>query len=103
FGAAVVLNGHRDRAALDAVAAEIEEAGGHALAMLADVSNPEAVARMVATAEREFGSVDIIVSNVAVRKHRPFLEITLEDWRSTLETNLGSAFYLARAALPGMV
>jgi 3-oxoacyl-[acyl-carrier protein] reductase len=103
FGAAVVLNGHRDAAALDAAVGEIEQAGGRARAVLVDVSDPASVAHMVAEAERAFGSVDVIVSNAAVRKHRPFLDISLEDWHGTLEMNLGSAFYLARAALPGMV
>jgi NAD(P)-dependent dehydrogenase (short-subunit alcohol dehydrogenase family) len=101
-GAAVVLNGHRDQAALDGVAAEIAAFGGRAHSVLADVADHRAVARMVDEAAALFGSVDIIVSNVAVRKHQPFLDISVEDWQRTLETNLSSAFYLARAAIPGM-
>jgi 3-oxoacyl-[acyl-carrier protein] reductase len=101
-GAAVVVNGHRDKAALDGVVTEIEQAGGRALAVLADVSDHRAVADMVEQGRQAFGTVDIVVSNVAVRKHQPFLEISIEDWHRTIETNLSSAFYLARAAIPGM-
>jgi NAD(P)-dependent dehydrogenase (short-subunit alcohol dehydrogenase family) len=102
-GAAVVVNGHRDRAALDGVVAEITEAGGRAIAVLADIADHKDVAAMVEQAGNAFGSVDIVVSNAAVRRHQPFLEISIEDWHRTIETNLSSAFYLARAAIPHMV
>ncbi|HEX2891471.1 3-oxoacyl-ACP reductase family protein [Vineibacter terrae] len=102
-GAAVVVNGHRDEAALDGVVAEITQAGGRAMAVMADISDHKAVAAMVERASRTFGSVDIIVSNAAVRRHQPFLEISIEDWHRTIETNLSAAFYLTRAAIPHMV
>src|SRR4051794_14150226 len=103
YGAAVVVNGHRDVAALDAVVAEIASFGGEAIAIAADVSDYQAVSAMVEQAAERFGSVDIIVNNVAVRRHQPFLEISIEDWHRTIETNLSSAFYLGRAAIPKMV
>jgi len=101
-GAAVVVNGSRDEAALSSVVEEIEAFGGSAAPILADVADPDAVASMVAEAERRFGRLDIVVANVGIRRHRPFLDISVEEWRATMEVNLNSAFYLARAALPGM-
>jgi NAD(P)-dependent dehydrogenase (short-subunit alcohol dehydrogenase family) len=101
-GANVVVNGHRDRAAVDAVVQEIEAAGGKAIACMADVGNRWQIDQMVRSAEEAFGSVDIAVSNVAVRGHRPFLELTTEDWNGILNTNLNSCFYLAQAVLPKM-
>ncbi len=101
-GANVVVNGHRDRAAVEAVAAQVEAFGRGALVQMADVGDAQAVAAMVAAATERFGRVDIAVSNVSVRRHQPFPEITLEDWDATLRSNLSSAFYLARAVLPGM-
>jgi len=101
-GAAVVVNGHRDAAAVDAVVREITDAGGRAIGVMADVSSHEAVAAMVQRAAQEFGSLDIAVSNVAMRKMQPFLEITPEDWNAVLGTNLSPAFYLARYAIPHM-
>jgi NAD(P)-dependent dehydrogenase (short-subunit alcohol dehydrogenase family) len=101
-GANVIVNGHRNQDALDAVVGEIRALGGKALACLCDVGDPASVNEMVRTAESAFGPVTIAVSNVAARKHRPFLETTLDDWNGTLNTNLNSAYYLAQAVLPAM-
>ena len=101
-GANVVVNGHRNRAALDVVVKAIEKAGVKGLAVLANVSDPQAVADMVKKAQDKFGRVDIAVSNVSLRRHQPFFDITLEDWDNVLRSNLSSAFYLARAVVPGM-
>ncbi|MDB5856569.1 MAG: fabG 5 [Ramlibacter sp.] len=101
-GANIVLNGHRDEAALKATAAEVESHGVKAMTVLADVSKPDDVQRMVDGALDRFGSVDIAVSNVGLRLRQAFLEISVEDWRTVMETNLSAAFYLARAVLPSM-
>jgi len=101
-GANVVVNGRRNGAALESVVQEIEALGIKALACLADVGDPHAVADMVKKAQDKFGRLDISVSNVSVRRHQPFYDITLEDWDATIRSNLSSAFYLARAVLPGM-
>jgi len=101
-GAKVVVNGHRDRAAIDAVASGIEERGGEAIAVLADVSKDEDVGGLVGDAVAAFGAVDIVVSNVAVRRYRSFLDTTPEEWREVIDTNLSAAFFLARHALPHM-
>lgn len=101
-GASVVVNGHADAAAVAGVVAEIEATGGRALGVMADVGDDGEVARLVATAAERFGSVDIVVSNVGIRRKQPFLEITPAQWDEVLRTNLGAAFYLARHAIPGM-
>jgi len=62
----------------------------------------ERTAEMVAKAKALFGVVDIAVSNVSMRRKQPFLDISLEDWHSTLNTNLNSCFYMARAVIPDM-
>ena len=59
LGANVVLNGHRNQAAIDAVAAEVRALGANALAVLADVADPAAVQLMVDQATAAFGKVDI--------------------------------------------
>lgn len=101
-GANVVLNGHRDASALKKVAQEVEAHGVGALCVMADVSNPDEVQQMVDLSLNRFGKVDIAVSNVGLRPRQAFLDISVEDWRKVLETNLSSAFYLARAVLPSM-
>ncbi|MET0920545.1 MAG: SDR family oxidoreductase [Acidimicrobiia bacterium] len=101
-GANVVVNGHRDQAAIDAVVDEITAAGGKAIGLLADVSDADAVGRMVATATEAFGGVDISVSNVGRRMRLPFEQITVDEWNSTIATNLSAAFYIAHHTVPGM-
>jgi NAD(P)-dependent dehydrogenase (short-subunit alcohol dehydrogenase family) len=101
-GANVVVNGHSDRAAVDAVVREIADAGGRAIGVMADVSKHEEVAALVRAGAEAFGAVDIVVSNVGMRRMQPFLEISLEDWDAVLATNLTPAFYLARNAIPHM-
>lgn len=101
-GANVVVNGHADRAAVDAVVAEIRAAGGQAVGAMADVSSDAEVARMVREAAERFGSVDIAVSNVGIRRKQPFLEITPEQWDEVLRTNLTPAYSLARHTIPLM-
>jgi NAD(P)-dependent dehydrogenase (short-subunit alcohol dehydrogenase family) len=101
-GAKVVVNGHKDRQAVDAVASGIAGRGGSAIAVMADVSSDEEVGRMVEAAVTTFGAVDIVVSNVGIRRYRAFLDITPQEWREVIDTNLSAAFYLARHALPHM-
>jgi NAD(P)-dependent dehydrogenase (short-subunit alcohol dehydrogenase family) len=101
-GANVVVNGHRNENALNQVVSEIEALGASALACLADVGDAGAVSEMVNAARRKFGKVDIAVSNVAIRAHQPFTDITVNDWQRVLNSNLNSAFYLAREVIPAM-
>ena len=101
-GASVVVNGHRDQDAVDSVVGEIRQAGGRAIGVMADVSSHDEVARMVRQAAEEFGSVDIAISNVGIRRKQAFLDISVEDWHAVLASNLNPAFYLARQAIPHM-
>ena len=101
-GAAVVINGHTNRANVDAVVEEIVKDGGRATGIMADVSDPEQVARLVAQTERTFGPVDIAVSNVGRRLRQNFEDISIADWQGTINHNLSSVFYLAHYVLPGM-
>ena len=101
-GVSVVVNGHSDRAAVDATVKDIADAGGRAIGVMADVSKHGEVAALVQAAANAFGSVDIVVSNVGMRRMQPFLEIGLADWDEVLATNLTPAFYLARNAIPHM-
>ena len=101
-GARVMVNGHRDRAALDEVVAGIRARGGEAAGVLADVSDDAQVERMVRETVATFGGIDVVVSNVGIRKMLPFLEITPEVWDDVLRSNLSASFFLARHAIPHM-
>lgn len=101
IGASVVVNG-RDTAKLNSTVKMIEEAGGKAHAISADVSDPKAVKAMVAEARDVFGPIDISVSNVGRRLHKPFEDIEIEDWDESIRINLSAAFYLAHQVVPDM-
>lgn len=102
-GAAVVVNGRSDRAAIEAVAGEIAAAGGKAVARLADVSDQSAVARMVEGAAAALGGIDIAVCNAGLRRQTPFLDMPLAEWREILSVALDGAFIVAQAVAPHMV
>ena len=102
-GAAVVVNGRSNQDAIESVAAEIAALGGQAIAHLADVSDPEAVAGMVRRAADEFGSVDIAVSNAGLRRQTAFLDMSFVEWREILSVALDGVFILAQAAVPHMI
>jgi NAD(P)-dependent dehydrogenase (short-subunit alcohol dehydrogenase family) len=94
-GAKAMINGHRDRATLDEVAAGIRERGGEVLAIMADVADDAAVGTMVAEAVEAFGGLDIVVSNIGIRNMRAFLEIMRREWDDVLRSNLTASFYLS--------
>ena len=101
-GANVVVNGASSREKVERVVAEIRETGGEAIGVMADVGDADAVEAMVDEAAETFGSVDIAVSNVSIRKKQPVEDISVKDWQDTINTNLNSAFYLARCVVPLM-
>ena len=102
-GAAVVVNGRTDQAAIEAVADEIRALGGQAMTCLADVSDQAAVARMAAAVEAAWGGVDIAVSNAGLRRQTSFLDISLAEWREIMSVALDGAFILAQAVVPQMI
>jgi len=99
-GAAVVVNARANRAEADAVAREIEGAGGRAVPILADVSDAAAVEDMVAEAVKHFGGIDILVNNAALRKETPLDRMTTADWREIMAVILDGAFHCVKACLP---
>ncbi len=102
-GAKVVVAARR-AAELDALAREIENAGGAAVAMAGDVKDPGFARALVALAVDRFGGLDIGFNNAAMMGVlRPAVETTLEDWTDTLATNLTSAFLAARSQLPALL
>jgi len=101
-GAAVVVNALSSRAEAEAVAAEIQSAGGHAIAILADVATEEGAERLVASALDAFGRLDCVVNNAAIRRETPFADLTFAEWREVLSIILDGAFLMAKAARPAL-
>ena len=101
-GADLVLNTRANRDELEAVADECRKAGVRVLPVIADIGDAAAVEAMVRQALGELGGIDVLVCNAAIRPHKSIAETSLEDWHHVMATNLHSAFYLARAVVPGM-
>jgi 3-oxoacyl-[acyl-carrier protein] reductase len=101
-GAHVIVNARSNRAEAEAVAEEARQRGVRALPILADVSKRDQVDAMVDRALSEFGQIDILINNAAIRPHKPFREVTIEDWESVQGVVLNGAFYTTRAVIEGM-
>jgi NAD(P)-dependent dehydrogenase (short-subunit alcohol dehydrogenase family) len=98
-GARVVLCS-RNEAELGETVAAIEQSGGTARAVVADVANPEDVERLAATAIEEFGALDTWVNNAGVSFYGRLTEVAIEDMRRLFEVNFWGTVYGARAAVP---
>ncbi len=97
-GAAIGVNYRSDEAGANAVVAEIEAAGGRALALQADVANPEDAAALVARCEDELGEIDALVCNAGITRDNLIARITPEDFDAVIATNLGGTFHVCQAA-----
>lgn len=102
-GAAVAITA-RSEAALKSLQTEIEQNGGRALALTADLLDPDEVTDLVRRADDELGPLDLLVSNCGVPgPTQPLWEVSPEDWRTTLDVNVTALYLLCRAALPAMI
>lgn len=97
-GYAVTVNCVVNRDLAAGVAKEIEAAGGRAIWMQADVSDPAAVRRLFEVNEREFGRVDVVVSNAGIMRLATFRDMTDDDFNRMVDVNLKGSFYVLREA-----
>jgi len=95
-GGQVAISG-RDDAALTQAAQAL---GAGALAVRADVRDPADAERLVAETVRRFGGLDVLVNNAGVGRFANVADMSVEDWRLIVDTNLSGVFYCTRAALP---
>jgi 3-oxoacyl-[acyl-carrier protein] reductase len=102
-GARVAVNYVRDAAAAENTAAEVRAAGGEAVPLRADVSDPAAAEALVGETESRLGPLDVLVVSHGIWKRAPLAEMTPERWSETLRVNLDGAYAVCRAAARGMV
>ncbi|MDX3089839.1 SDR family NAD(P)-dependent oxidoreductase [Streptomyces sp. ME02-6978a] len=96
-GAAVVVN-DVDASAVDAAVAGITREGGRAVGLVAAVGDSEAAERLTETAVREFGSLDVLVTNAGILRDRVLWKMTDEDFDAVVRVHLRGTFTCARAA-----
>ena len=99
-GADVMVNALHAHADIDATVREIEAAGRRGESHIADVTDPAAVASLVAATVARFGRIDALVNNAAIRPEQSFETMSFADWRRVLAVVLDGAFLCAQAVLP---
>ena len=101
-GASILVNARSNRAEADAVAREIEGLGAKALVHVGDVADAKAVQAMADAAAAHFGRLDILVNNAALRREKPFAEMSYAEWREIMDVTLDGAFHCVKACLPAL-
>lgn len=102
-GASVMINGFGDAADIEKERAALAAtSGAKALHDAADMTDPDAIAAMVARCHAELGGPDIIVNNAGIQHVAPIEDFPADKFEAILKINLTSAWYLMRAAVPHM-
>lgn len=102
-GAHVIVNARSNQAEADAVANEARSRGVKAMSALADMASKEQIDQMMSKAMTEFGRIDILINNAAIRPHKPFTELTVQDWEAVRGVVLDGAVYCTMAVINSMV
>ncbi len=101
-GARVVINARSSLADMEAAAGAIAAAGGQAMAYAADVTDRQAVERMVEAVLDRWGRLDILVNNAVTHALKPFDALAYDEWQRTLAVTLDGAFHCVQACLPAI-
>jgi NAD(P)-dependent dehydrogenase (short-subunit alcohol dehydrogenase family) len=97
-GAILAVNYRQDGSGASRTVTAIQENGGCALAIQANVAVPQDCKRLTETVEDQLGPIQVLVNNAAAFQKTPFLDITLDEFDRLLETNLRGVFYLSQLA-----
>jgi 3-oxoacyl-[acyl-carrier protein] reductase len=102
LGAAVVVHARSSAEEAERTRAEVEAAGGRAIAHLADLLDEQAVSGLVDATVASFGRLDILVNNASIRADSDLVSMSLAEWRAVTGVVLDGAFLCSRAAVPHM-
>ena len=102
-GWAVAVNYRNSRESAEGLVSEIRKNSGTALAIPADVGDPEQVEAMFRTAERELGQIEALVNNAGIAQQKLFTDLTDEDWDELFRVDVKGVFLCCRRALPAMI
>lgn len=93
----------RTLASLEATQAEVHAIGQECLVLEMDVLQQQSLEEAAAHAEEHFGQIDILINNAGCNIRKPAIEVTWDDWKTIVDTNLRGAFFLAQALAGGMI
>jgi glucose 1-dehydrogenase len=97
-GAAVAINYHSEAESAQKIVDDIKATNGEAFAIQADVSKEDQVKAMFSQTLKQFGTIDILVSNAGIQKDSAFIDMTLDQWNAVIGINLTGQFLCAREA-----
>ena len=97
-GCRIAVNYHSDSASAEQTVAEIEELGGEAFAVEADVASSDSVKEMFDVVLSRFDHLNVLVNNAGIQTWRPLLELSELDWDRVIDTNLKGAFLCTQLA-----
>lgn len=101
-GAILAIHYRTSGTEAEAVAAEIQRAGGHARCFAANLENVDEIERMIAEVVAAFGQIDVLVNSASVFVRKAFEEISEHDWDTNLDINLKAPFFLSQFASAAM-
>ncbi|HEY4141290.1 MAG TPA: SDR family oxidoreductase [Pseudolabrys sp.] len=101
-GASVAVNVRSNKAEADAVVAEIEKAGGKAMAVLGDVADAKAMQAVADATVKKYGRIDCLINNASLRRESSIEDMSYEEWREVMDVTLDSAFHGVKACLPAL-
>ncbi len=101
-GVNVMINGFGEAGAIEAERAKLEAKGVSAIYSAADMTKPDEIAAMIAEANAELGSVDILINNAGIQHVSPIEDFPDEKWNAIIAINLSSAFHTTKHAVPLM-
>ena len=102
-GANVVLNGFGDPDEIEATRKDMDaRSQGTVLYNGADMTKPDEIEALIASAADRFGAVDVVVNNAGIQLVSPVEDFPKDRWDMIIDINMNSAFHTARAAVPGM-
>lgn len=102
-GWAVAVNYRSSREKAEALAAQIRQQGGVALAVCADIGDPDQVESLFETVESQLGTVGALVNNAGIAQQKLFTDITPTEWDELFRVDVKGVFLCCRRALPAMI
>jgi 3-oxoacyl-[acyl-carrier protein] reductase len=102
-GFRVMVTARQSQADCEETVRLVRDAGGEADMHLADISDPDQAAALVAATVARFGRLDVLVNNASIRRQTKFADMTPAEWREIMATTIDGAFYCAHAAAPHII
>src|SRR5438876_8064609 len=99
-GTKVVVNYAKSKGPAEDLVAQLQRSGSEAVAIQADVSDPQQAARLIEETVQRFGRIDVLVNNAGINVDRSMKNLSTDDWNKVIQNDLNGSFYMVKAALP---